>query len=681
MSIQVNKGGTWQEVSKAEFLELVQNRTIKPDTKIIFNGQEVPASRIRGLTFPAESGVTPPAPPTTIATPKTVPVPPSSVRIVRRLSTSTPPKSVSSNNKPSRKHFIFAGIFVSFLFLLLLVWWTHGTASAGKEVNEFFAKHGSDIHGRSSDGTTLLQKAAKEGKTQVVKHLIKKGIDPNIKDSKGQSLLHFAACGENIECVRMLLEMGMDVNIQDSIGSTPLHKSSLSENEKIAELLIEKGATINAKDEDGKTPLFWAVWNERPELINLLIRKGANVNERANDGQTPIFEIYGNEDRFDETLDSLIKNGGNINIQDKKGKTPLHHAISQFDLISVRAFVERGANLFVKNNDGRVPASFAIITAYTLEESNGKAADLTLALAIRDYLIEVHRKRGDLPKKSGEPVAETQKEIKDFCDTFGTDIKSKDEDGNTLLHKAAINQSVRVIEYLVQKGANINAKNNIQWTPLHCAVAWNKNTDVLQYLVSKGADPLSVSSTGLTPLQGAKQSKNHEVAKILESKIEKDIFYAAENGNLETIKTLISRGVNINIRTTGEHTLLHRVTNHCCDLGVVKYLLANGVDVNAKTTGNWTALHFAAGKNADVRPSGPAVVHLLIVSGAHIDIKNNANQTPLHLAAERNNLRSVVTLVSAGANVNAKDRNGKTPLELAKGKGHSDIVAYLVDLK
>jgi ankyrin repeat protein len=57
--------------------------------------------------------------------------------------------------------------------------------------------------------------------------------------------------------------------------------------------------------------------------------------------------------------------------------------------------------------------------------------------------------------------------------------------GNTLLHLAAQNNpNVEVLEYLLDRGANINAMNNARNTPLHLAARSNPNVEVVRSLVN-----------------------------------------------------------------------------------------------------------------------------------------------------------------------------------------------------
>ena len=68
----------------------------------------------------------------------------------------------------------------------------------------------------------------------------------------------------------------------------------------------------------------------------------------------------------------------------------------------------------------------------------------------------------------------------------------------TPLHQACINGHIQIVQYLVEKGSNIEAKDQYQQTSLHIASYWGR-TDVVKYLVSKGANKNAKDADGKTP--------------------------------------------------------------------------------------------------------------------------------------------------------------------------------------
>ena len=69
-----------------------------------------------------------------------------------------------------------------------------------------------------------------------------------------------------------------------------------------------------------------------------------------------------------------------------------------------------------------------------------------------------------------------------------------------------------IVKYLIEKGANIEAKDEYQKTPLHMASNYGK-TDVVKYLVSKGANKNAKDKYGNTPYYWAYSNEIRELLK------------------------------------------------------------------------------------------------------------------------------------------------------------------------
>lgn len=82
-------------------------------------------------------------------------------------------------------------------------------------------------------------------------------------------------------------------------------------------------------------------------------------------------------------------------------------------------------------------------------------------------------------------------------------LTQKDEEGESLLHKAAVYGHVDICQYLVEKGVPVDIEiPNAGATPLMMAVLFN-NLDVVKYLLSKGANINKQEDDGVTSLHYA----------------------------------------------------------------------------------------------------------------------------------------------------------------------------------
>lgn len=146
------------------------------------------------------------------------------------------------------------------------------------------------------------------------------------------------------------------------------------------------------------------------------------------------------------------------------------------------------------------------------------------------------------------------------------------------------------------------------------------------------------------------------------------LHHAAENGNLDTIRTLVSHGAVLDARDKQDRTPLHLATTDAA----AELLISLGANASAKDRTASRPLHHMA-----TRGHANAVAALL-KAGANANAFNNAQQTPLHLACIAGARKAVSALVEAGAFIDASDAQGLRPLHLAAQHGQDRIVRGLL---
>ena len=104
-----------------------------------------------------------------------------------------------------------------------------------------------------------------------------------------------------------------------------------------------------------------------------------------------------------------------------------------------------------------------------------------------------------------------------FQNKFNKEVmNSKDSSKNqmTALHKVAVQGSLKMAEWLIEKGAEIDAKDENESTPLHLASikGWKK---IGQTLLKNGANINAKDTEGETPLHYAAIKDNHKVVEFL----------------------------------------------------------------------------------------------------------------------------------------------------------------------
>jgi hypothetical protein len=130
-----------------------------------------------------------------------------------------------------------------------------------------------------------LHDAARRGKADVIRMLVKLGSDVNQRDADGSSALHAAALNGQTDAVTTLLALGADVNAKNGQGATPLHEAALGGRTAVIEQLLGKGGVLDSRDLDGSTPLFYAAAFGRRAAVEVLLKAGADPTARTNKGR------------------------------------------------------------------------------------------------------------------------------------------------------------------------------------------------------------------------------------------------------------------------------------------------------------------------------------------------------------------------------------------------------------
>ena len=216
------------------------------------------------------------------------------------------------------------------------------------------------------------------------------------------------------------------------------------------------------------------------------------------------------------------------------------------------------------------------------------------------------------------------------------------------LHKAAADGDIDQVKSLLSRGADVNAKDNRDRTPLHIVLDVDRSKyklfkDVAEMLIAQGTDVSSKDKYGRTPLH-----------------------LAAESSQKDIIELLLAEGARIDEKDDEfEFTALHYAARFG-NRNVAEFLIAKGADIDAKDKEGHTPLYIAVGHDYKV-------AELLINKGADGNIKTESGQTLLQLAQERKSIESTVPDKIFDGEPNSKF-GGRIACGDVDGDGYDDIV-------
>ena len=416
---------------------------------------------------------------------------------------------------------------------------------------------------------------------------------------------------------------------------------------------------------------------------------------------------------------ALLQRRVNVNTPQIDGMTALHWATYQDDLATAELLMRAGANVKAANRYGVTPLSLAC--------TNGNAALVELLLkAGADPNAALPG--GETPLMTASRVGSVEA-VKALL-SKGAVVDSKDERrGQTALMWAAAEGHAKVVEMLIEVGADFRSRLTSGFTPLLFAVREGRS-DVVRVLLNAGVNvnetvPVDggrrrgyggrVPPAGASPLLVAATNAHFELAaQLLDAGANPNadlpgytVLHAitavrkpgvgdndpAPDGSgtmssIELVKKLVSRGANLNARMTKRANLSNTRLNEVgatpfmlaaltADAELMRALAALGADQLLPNADNSTPLMAAAGlatrspgEDAGTESEVLEAVQAALDLGADINAVDNNGETAMHAAAYKNLPKVVKLLASKGAKIdlwNRPDKFGWTPLAIAVG--------------
>ena len=240
------------------------------------------------------------------------------------------------------------------------------------------------------------------------------------------------------------------------------------------------------------------------EELATILKYHNDLEETDNRNRTAL-HIAVAQDKYD-IVALLLDQGASINARDIDGKTPLHLAMPKTDSTMANYLIEKGASLTLQDTSAQAPFHLAL------------------------YYGHINLIKKIFNEKNAYQLHEL--------------LELKDESHKNVLHYAALNGTLEIVELLVKQGMDVNSNTLYDYTPLHYA-ARQGHFEVARYLIQTGAKADAKTTKGETALVIALRFYHFDVARYLSQvspKYSQSLAHFAE-GQLADILLLGEQGL------------------------------------------------------------------------------------------------------------------------------------------
>ncbi|XP_074077276.1 serine/threonine-protein kinase TNNI3K isoform X2 [Macrotis lagotis] len=309
-----------------------------------------------------------------------------------------------------------------------------------------------NLNYRTENGLSLLHLCCICGGNKFhIRSLMLKGLRPSRLTRNGFTALHLAVYLDSTELITALLHSGADVQQAGYGALTALHIATLAGHLEAADVLLQHGAYVNVQDAVFFTPLHIAAYYGQEQVIRLLMKSGADVNLGGEVGDRPLH--LASAKGFLNIAKLLMEEGSkaDVNAQDNEDHVPLHFCsrFGHHDIVRLLLQSDSEVQPHIANIYGDTPLHLACY--------NGKfeVAKEIIQMAGTESLAKENI-FSETAFHSACTYGKSVELVKFLLDQHVLSINHQGRDGHTGLHSACFHGHIRLVQFLLDNGADMN---------------------------------------------------------------------------------------------------------------------------------------------------------------------------------------------------------------------------------
>lgn len=525
---------------------------------------------------------------------------------------------------------------------------------------------------------TLLQAASRVGNVEIVECLFKAGADVNILQGIRGTALRAAVTGGHEELVRSLIARGADVNLchKDGRVSSVLHVALKSNNPEMFKALLVAGADM--RNSHQQHILITVCKNGDATLVEHLLGSGVDVNVS---GTKAIYDKYGEGSPLNAACAGghlsivrlLLDYGAEIEKSNESSATPLMSAVRGNHLPVVRLLLEAGANVY--------HATHAKPLSEAAEEGRLEIVEEPLSMgAIIDYpsiknnaLAEARRScHRMIPELLLGALSGALHEAQVLSESFSAAMKHGDDEiahlllehglppSFEMLRQACAAGALETVRMLVDNGIDIDEDDGNDPPLIHVAATHSKS-DVVQFLIDRGANVMLRSAKYGSPLIAALEGT---MAPFLRSQ--------SQSGSCRSLADQLPRpGCMSGLMYDHLFEIRYKKVLQCEQ--IVRSLFDAGAEMDTTIRSFGNALHLASYMGSEV------IVRQLLERMENVNIFGGYFESPLIAGLKGNHARIVELLLRRDIDVNRASPEHGSALHEACAQGRKGLIQTLLD--
>ena len=274
---------------------------------------------------------------------------------------------------------------------------------------------------------------------------------------------------------------------------------------------MEHGASVHIRNKNGQMPLHTASHHGLSSIVASLLKFGADVDAQDNDAMTPLHLVsllqpsnFDGDSQIITTAQLLLEHGASVHMRDNNGQTPLHTALHHGFSSIVALLLNFGADVDARDNDTMTPL---LLVSQNPWDDCSRMTKIAQVLLGHGASVNVHNKNGQMP-----------------------------------LHLASQRGLSGIVEFLLKSGADVDARDSSNITPLHFAVTvpspfqrlflmspFDNSPTIwsiirtIKLLLGHGANLQMQNDKGETPLQVALMGGEQRIIDLLSDDVQNDL--------------------------------------------------------------------------------------------------------------------------------------------------------------